>query len=157
MASKKERPVLPFGDLLQDGVGNGRDQVGRHLDAVEFLQMAADLTHAHAPRIHRDDLVVEIRKAALVLGDQLRIEGPGPVARDRQCNLRRARQNRLAGMAVAPIGIAVGVLVKFERPAGPVDFTERNAIDVESMGLYWHFVDIVWIVIFTAVYLLEFL
>jgi cytochrome o ubiquinol oxidase subunit 3 len=25
------------------------------------------------------------------------------------------------------------------------------------MGLYWHFVDIVWIVIFTAVYLLEYL
>jgi cytochrome o ubiquinol oxidase subunit 3 len=32
-----------------------------------------------------------------------------------------------------------------------VEFGEGNAIDVESMGLYWHFVDIVWIVIFTAV------
>jgi cytochrome o ubiquinol oxidase subunit 3 len=39
---------------------------------------------------------------------------------------------------------------------GPVDFDERHAIDVESMGLYWHFVDIVWIVIFTVVYLLEY-
>jgi cytochrome o ubiquinol oxidase subunit 3 len=39
---------------------------------------------------------------------------------------------------------------------GPVDFSARNADDVESMGLYWHFVDIVWIVIFTAVYLLEY-
>jgi cytochrome o ubiquinol oxidase subunit 3 len=58
-------------------------------------------------------------------------------------------------MAIA--AVALGLLIKFERPAGPVDFTERNAIDVESMGLYWHFVDIVWIVIFTAVYLLEFL
>jgi cytochrome o ubiquinol oxidase subunit 3 len=38
-----------------------------------------------------------------------------------------------------------------------VNFSEINAIDVESMGLYWHFVDIVWIVIFTAVYLLEYL
>ncbi len=35
--------------------------------------------------------------------------------------------------------------------------TEKQAIDVESMGLYWHFVDIVWIVIFTVVYLLEYL
>jgi len=35
--------------------------------------------------------------------------------------------------------------------------TQRDAIDVESMVLYWHFVDIVWIVIFTAVYLLEYL
>ena len=33
----------------------------------------------------------------------------------------------------------------------------HDAIDVESMGLYWHFVDIVWIVIFTAVYLLEYI
>jgi cytochrome o ubiquinol oxidase subunit III len=27
---------------------------------------------------------------------------------------------------------------------------------VEMMGLYWHFVDIVWIVIFPVVYLLEY-
>jgi heme/copper-type cytochrome/quinol oxidase subunit 3 len=32
----------------------------------------------------------------------------------------------------------------------------KHAIDVEVAGLYWHFVDIVWIVIFTAVYLLEY-
>jgi heme/copper-type cytochrome/quinol oxidase subunit 3 len=32
----------------------------------------------------------------------------------------------------------------------------KEATNVEVMGLYWHFVDIVWIVIFTFVYLLEF-
>jgi cytochrome o ubiquinol oxidase subunit 3 len=54
--------------------------------------------------------------------------------------------------------IAYGLLAfHFARPRGPVQFSEVNAIDVESMGLYWHFVDIVWIVIFTAVYLLEYL
>jgi cytochrome c oxidase subunit 3/cytochrome o ubiquinol oxidase subunit 3 len=31
--------------------------------------------------------------------------------------------------------------------------TER-ALRVELVGLYWHFVDIVWIVIFTVVYLI---
>lgn len=35
----------------------------------------------------------------------------------------------------------------------PVD-PERRALDIEIAGLYWHFVDIVWIVIFTVVYLL---
>lgn len=30
---------------------------------------------------------------------------------------------------------------------------QRNAYKVELIGLYWHFVDIVWIVIFTVVYL----
>ena len=32
-----------------------------------------------------------------------------------------------------------------------------NALDIETAGLYWHFVDIVWIVIFTAVYLVEYI
>ena len=35
--------------------------------------------------------------------------------------------------------------------------TAQHALDIEIAGLYWHFVDIVWIVIFTAVYLLEYL
>jgi cytochrome o ubiquinol oxidase subunit 3 len=61
---------------------------------------------------------------------------------------------------IVPIVIAIiglGILRWFARDRGPVDFGQANAVDVESMGLYWHFVDIVWIVIFTAVYLLEFL
>lgn len=50
----------------------------------------------------------------------------------------------------------IGLMMLGRSPAF-VEFGEANAIDVESMGLYWHFVDIVWIVIFTAVYLLEYL
>jgi cytochrome c oxidase subunit 3/cytochrome o ubiquinol oxidase subunit 3 len=30
---------------------------------------------------------------------------------------------------------------------------QQNSLDVEIAGLYWHFVDIVWIAIFTLVYL----
>lgn len=36
------------------------------------------------------------------------------------------------------------------------NFGVQHAMDVEVAGLYWHFVDIIWIVIFTAVYLLEY-
>lgn len=32
-----------------------------------------------------------------------------------------------------------------------------HAIDIETAGLYWHFVDIVWLIIFPAVYLVEFI
>jgi cytochrome c oxidase subunit 3 len=32
--------------------------------------------------------------------------------------------------------------------------SQADALDVEIAGLYWHFVDIVWIVIFTVVYLI---
>ena len=60
-------------------------------------------------------------------------------------------------LALAGTLIAFGACLWFARPRGPVDFNVKHAIDVESMGLYWHFVDIVWIVIFTAVYLLEYL
>jgi cytochrome o ubiquinol oxidase subunit 3 len=53
--------------------------------------------------------------------------------------------------------VCLGILAWFAKTSGAADFGERNAIDVEAIGLYWHFVDIVWIVIFTAVYLLEYI
>lgn len=34
--------------------------------------------------------------------------------------------------------------------------TQRDALNVEIVGLYWHFVDIVWIIIFTLVYLIPY-
>ncbi|MFT3784498.1 MAG: heme-copper oxidase subunit III [Nibricoccus sp.] len=61
----------------------------------------------------------------------------------------------LIELLVTAAGMAA--LVWLDRRKTAVEFGEANAIDVESMGLYWHFVDIVWIVIFTAVYLLEYL
>ena len=33
-------------------------------------------------------------------------------------------------------------------------YTEENYAGVEIMGLYWHFVDLVWIILFTIVYLI---
>ncbi|HZL45608.1 MAG TPA: cytochrome c oxidase subunit 3 [Opitutaceae bacterium] len=67
-----------------------------------------------------------------------------------------AAYGRSYGIAVAGTLLGMGGLRWFGREHGPVDFDAGNANDVESMGLYWHFVDIVWIVIFTAVYLLEY-
>ena len=32
---------------------------------------------------------------------------------------------------------------------------QTRCLSVELCGLYWHFVDVVWVVIFTLVYLLE--
>jgi len=54
--------------------------------------------------------------------------------------------------------VAVGViwllsLVYYGRNGG---LGADKASDVEAAGLYWHFVDVVWIVLFTVVYLLEF-
>jgi cytochrome o ubiquinol oxidase subunit 3 len=62
-----------------------------------------------------------------------------------------------AAISTTAFALSLGVLFLLGRSSWAVDFGEGNAIDVESMGLYWHFVDIVWIVIFTVVYLLEYL
>lgn len=61
------------------------------------------------------------------------------------------------GVSLIVALVTLAGLLLLGRSKAAVDFGEANAIDVESMGLYWHFVDIVWIVIFTAVYLLEYL
>ena len=56
--------------------------------------------------------------------------------------------------------VAVGVFwlisMLFYSQSGKMD-AHKSAIDIEVAGLYWHFVDIVWIVIFTVVYLIEFI
>jgi len=54
--------------------------------------------------------------------------------------------------------VAIGVLWLFSMLAYSYTgkMTHAHALDVEVAGLYWHFVDIVWLVIFPAVYLIEF-
>jgi transposase len=99
-----ERPVLPLRHLLQHGIGDGADQVGRDLDAVQLAQVPLDLAGAHPPRVHRHDLVVEAGEAALALGDQLRVEGGQPVARDLQLQLAGPGEHGLAAVAVAAVG-----------------------------------------------------
>ncbi|MFL2843173.1 MAG: heme-copper oxidase subunit III [Coraliomargaritaceae bacterium] len=58
------------------------------------------------------------------------------------------------------VHVAIGVFwlisMLFYSQSGKME-AHKNAIDVEVAGLYWHFVDIVWIVIFTVVYLIEFI
>jgi len=43
------------------------------------------------------------------------------------------------------------VMASYKRPT-----SAKDAVYLEIAGLYWHFVDIVWIVIFTVIYLVEF-
>lgn len=106
-----ERATLPFGDRLQHGVGNRRDQIRRHVDAVKLFEMPPNLAHRHAARVHRDDPVVEVGETALVFGDQLRIERPRAIPRHVQRHLRRARQHRLSRRAVAPVDCACGAFI----------------------------------------------
>lgn len=50
------------------------------------------------------------------------------------------------------IGVACMIFTTFQAFRGR--YTPGNAGGVEIMGLYWHFVDLVWILLFTIVYLI---
>ncbi len=50
------------------------------------------------------------------------------------------------------VGVISILFVLLRAVAGGV--TKENHLAVELVGLYWHFVDIVWIIIFTVVYLI---
>ncbi|MDX2077180.1 MAG: cytochrome c oxidase subunit 3 [bacterium] len=51
--------------------------------------------------------------------------------------------------------VFVGVLLCLEviRRARKGHYTKENYVMVELFGLYWHFVDVVWILLFTLIYL----
>jgi heme/copper-type cytochrome/quinol oxidase subunit 3 len=53
-------------------------------------------------------------------------------------------------VAVGVIWLTTLTILAFRDKLGP-----EKAMNVEICGLYWHFVDVVWIVIFTVVYLLQ--
>ncbi|MDH4116087.1 MAG: heme-copper oxidase subunit III [Acidimicrobiia bacterium] len=56
------------------------------------------------------------------------------------------------------VHVAIGVLMLFSLFGISLRrgrLSERQGLNLELVGLYWHFVDIIWIVIFTLVYLLS--
>lgn len=62
----------------------------------------------------------------------------------------------LTGFHGAHVAVGVIWLLSLLYHGGKEGLGTDKAGDVEVGGLYWHFVDVVWIVIFTVVYLLEF-
>ena len=53
--------------------------------------------------------------------------------------------------------VTVGVLILMSLWSGSFKgkVTQESSLNVELAGLYWHFVDIVWIIIFTMIYLVQ--
>jgi heme/copper-type cytochrome/quinol oxidase subunit 3 len=63
----------------------------------------------------------------------------------------------LTGMHGIHVSIGVLWLISLLVYSFRGGLSAERALDVEIAGLYWHFVDVVWIAIFTVVYLLEFI
>ena len=61
----------------------------------------------------------------------------------------------LTGFHGAHVSVGVLLLLSLSVMGAQGRVTERETLNIELMGLYWHFVDIVWIVIFTLIYLIQ--
>ena len=48
----------------------------------------------------------------------------------------------------------VSMLYLYFKKALPGKYTQQDHGGIETVGLYWHFVDLVWIILFTIVYLI---
>ncbi len=60
----------------------------------------------------------------------------------------------LTGFHGAHVTVGIMMLLTLAVRSMQGKLTQENALNVEMIGLYWHFVDVVWIVIFTLVYLI---
>jgi heme/copper-type cytochrome/quinol oxidase subunit 3 len=60
----------------------------------------------------------------------------------------------LTGFHGTHVTIGVIWLISVYYAAARGKITQKDSLSVELAGLYWHFVDIVWVAIFTIVYLL---
>lgn len=61
----------------------------------------------------------------------------------------------MTGMHALHMLIGVGLLAALVRRAWRDEFTPQHHAAVEITGLYWHFVDIIWIFLFPLLYLIE--
>ena len=72
-----------------------------------------------------------------------------------QKNLFGASFFVLTGFHGAHVTVGVIWLLSLLIMAFKGKLSSKNSLDVEIAGLYWHFVDIVWIAIFTLIYLIQ--
>ncbi len=61
----------------------------------------------------------------------------------------------LTGFHGAHVAVGVIILLSFFVVAMRGRLPQERHLNIELAGLYWHFVDVVWIVIFTVIYLVE--
>ena len=61
----------------------------------------------------------------------------------------------LTGFHGAHVTVGVIILLSFWVMSMRGLVSQEQSLNVELAGLYWHFVDVVWIVIFTVIYLFE--
>src|SRR5690606_15797572 len=85
--------------------------------------------------IHRDDALVEAGKAALVLGDQLRLERPGAVAWHINAQRTIVGQHRLAAASVAVVAAPTLGVGQVKAQLGPQRPLDHGLLELLENGL----------------------
>ena len=130
-----EPPLPPGGHFGIEVGGDLGDQRRRHIDAVEFLDHVLDVARGHALGVQGEDLFIEAGEPALMLGDQLRLEGAVAVAGRVEGEFAQFAADGLLRVAVAAVcrgGRARGGAVSV-RQGGEALRPRWTSISVSSM------------------------
>lgn len=95
---------------------------------------------------------LEAEKAEL---DDLTKKVGGPVAVNAHSQLFFSLYFGMTGLHATHMVVGAGLLVWLIRQSLKGRFTPEYNTPVENIGLYWHFVDIVWIYLFPLLYLID--
>lgn len=86
----------------------------------------------------------------LVPGQSFRFEGPDP----RQAEIFFSLYFAMTGFHALHMVIGIGLVSSIVYMAARKKFTSEYHNPVENVGLYWHFVDMVWIYLYPLLYLI---
>jgi cytochrome c oxidase subunit III len=101
---------------------------------------------------HLSDEALRAEKAEL---DELTKAVGSPVAVNSHSQLFFSLYFGMTGLHALHMIVGAGLLVWLTRQAIKGRFTPEYNTPVENIGLYWHFVDIVWIYLFPLLYLID--
>jgi cytochrome c oxidase subunit 3 len=87
----------------------------------------------------------------LIPGADFHFEGPNPMQAQAFFFLYFA----MTGVHAAHMIIGIGLVAWFARQAARGRYTKSYSNPIEMIGLYWHFVDIVWIFLYPLLYLIH--
>ncbi len=61
----------------------------------------------------------------------------------------------ITGLHAIHLTIGIGLVLVMAWLAGRVGFLEEHQNRIEILGLYWHFIDLIWMIVFPTLYLLN--
>ena len=78
-------------------------------------------------------------------------------------NWRAIRQSRLftdlyfitTGLHALHLTVGIGLVLVMAALASRKGFLENHFNRIEVLGLYWHFIDLIWMIVFPTLYLLN--